>query len=107
MSNEDKTIFSFIKLPEQEIEGKTGVFLNPKTGHVWELSIKDGKLIVDVPNYSFQIAPLSNTKFTPLNSQVNIEFEFEKQGQNAPLLMHLYAKGIQRATFEASQVGAC
>lgn len=101
MSNEDKTIPSFIELPEQEIESKSGIFLNPKTGYVWELSIKDGKLMVDVPNFSFQIAPLSSTKFRPVNTQINLEFEFEKQDQNAPLLMHVYAKGIQRATFEA------
>lgn len=98
MSN--KRILSFIELSEQEIESKTGTFLNPKTGYIWELSIKDGRLMVDVPNYSFEIAPLSNTKFRPVNPQINIEFEFE-QDQNAPLLMRVYAKGMQRATFEA------
>lgn len=91
----------FIELPDQEISAKTGVFLNPATGMVWELFIKDGKLMVDVPNFSFQISPLSPTKFRPVNTLLNLEIEFEKSHQNNPLLMHLYAKGRQRATFEA------
>ena len=49
---------------------------------------------------SFQIFPFSLNKFIPVNTLVNLEIEFEKHGQNDPLLIHLYAKGIKRATFE-------
>lgn len=97
MSNAGK----FIKLPEEQVHNKTGIFLNRLTGAVWELCNQDGKLIVSVPNFSFQMAPLTTTKFIPVNTQVNLEFEFEKPNQNKPLLMHIYAKGIKRATFEA------
>jgi len=86
---------------KQEAETKTGFFRNPITGTVWELSIKDEKLMVDVPNFTFQVEPLSLTKFIPVNTLVKLEIEFEKHSQNQPLLMHLYAKGIKRATFEA------
>jgi hypothetical protein len=94
---------NFIELPGIEVSALTGVYLNPATGAVWELFIQDGKLLVDVPNCSFQMAPSSPTIFRPVNTLVNLEFEFEKPHPhpNHPRLMHIYAKGIRRATFEA------
>lgn len=90
---------SLIELIDQELETKTGVFLNPKTGNAWELYIKDGELMVEVPNFSFQISPSSKTRFRPVNPLINLEIEFEKPSQHRPLHMHIYAKGIRRATF--------
>lgn len=90
---------SLIELLNQELEAKTGVFLNPKTGNVWSLHIQSGELMVEVPNFSFQISPRSATKFRPVNTLVNLEFEFEKLSQHNSLRMHVYAKGIKRATF--------
>ena len=90
---------SVIELFNQELEAKTGIFLNPKTGNAWKLYMEEGELIVEVPNYSFQISPLSATKFRPVNTLVNLELEFEKPSQQGSLCMHLYAKGIKRATF--------
>ncbi|MBV8886852.1 MAG: hypothetical protein JO235_23050 [Chroococcidiopsidaceae cyanobacterium CP_BM_RX_35] len=92
---------SFIKLSQQEIKAKASIFLNPATGAVWEVFVKEGKLLVDVPNFSFQIAPLSHTRFRPVDTQINLEFEFEESRHNQPLLLHIYAKGINRATFAA------
>ncbi len=90
---------SLVKLIDRELEAKTGVFLNPKTGNVWELFVQDGALIVEVPNFSFQISPSSETRFRPANTLINLEMEFEKPSQPSSLLMHIYAKGIKRATF--------
>jgi hypothetical protein len=90
---------SVIELVNQELEDKTGVFLNPKTGNVWQLYMQNGELIVEVPNYSFQISPLSATKFRPVNTLVNLDLEFEKPSQQRSVRMHVYAKGIKRATF--------
>lgn len=90
---------SFIELREQEVQAKTGVFLNPKTGNAWSLSIQDRQLIVEVPNFSFQIYPVSATKYRPVNTLVNLEMEFEKLSHHNSLRMHVYAKGRKRATF--------
>lgn len=103
MSYEKQIIFNFIELPEPELQGKTGIFVNPETESIWELSVQHGKLVVDVPNWRFQIAPLSATKFRPVNSLVNLEIEFEEKDQSNALLMHLYAKSVQKATFELTQ----
>ena len=89
---------SFIER-EQEVKAKTGVFINPKTGNAWELSIQNRKLIVEVPNFSFQLSPLSETKYRPVNTLIDLEIEFEKPSQQRSLRMHVYAKGIKRATF--------
>ncbi len=90
---------NLIELIDQELETKTGIFLNPKTGNVWELYIQDGELIIVVPNFSFQISPSSKSRFRPVNTLIDLEIEFEKPGQHTSLLMHVYAKSIKRATF--------
>ncbi len=80
------------------------IFLNPQTGSVWELYVKNRKLQVNVPNFSFEVSPASVTRFRSINTQVNLEFEFEKLPLRNHLLLHVYAKGIKRATFETSQI---
>ncbi len=84
-----------------EVSVYTGIFLNRATETVWSLFIQSSKLMVDVPNFSFQLSPLSPTIFRPVNPAINLEFEFEKSNQNDSFLMHIYAKGIKRATFDA------
>lgn len=90
---------SLIELIDQELETKAGVFLNPKTGNTWELYMQNGKLIVEVPGFSFQISPSSKNRFRPVNTLINLEIEFEKPSRHRDLRMHIYAKGIRRATF--------
>lgn len=90
---------SLVELLDQELQAKTGVFLNPKTGNAWELYIKNGELIVEVPNFSFQISPSRKTRFRPVYTLINLEIEFEQQSHHRALSMHVYAKGIKRATF--------
>lgn len=97
---------SLIELIDQELENKTGFFLNPKTRSIWELHIQDSKLIIKVFNFSFQIAPSSNSRFRPVNTLINLEIEFEKLGTFNDLHMHIYAKGIKRATFSPCFYGS-
>ena len=90
---------SLVEIIDRKLESKTGIFLNPKTGNAWELYVQDGELIVEVPNFSFQISPSSPNRFRPVNTLINLEIEFEKQSHVTSLYMHIYAKGIKRATF--------
>lgn len=90
---------SLIELIDQELETETGFFLNPKTGSIWELYIQDGELILKVPRFSFQISPLSKSRFRPVNTLINLEIEFERLSACNYLHIHIYAKGIKRATF--------
>ena len=94
-----KNSSSLIEIIDRELEAQTGVFLNPKTGTAWELYIQGEELIIEVPNFSFQISPSSPTRFKPVNTLINLEIEFEKPSQRTSLRMHVYAKNIKRATF--------
>ena len=80
------------------------IFFNPQTGAVWKLYVQNRKLIVDVPNFSFEILPVNNTRFIPINIQIGVELEFEKPPVRNHLLLHVYAKSIRRAIFETSQL---
>lgn len=90
---------SLVEHVEQELADKTGIFFNLKTKSAWELNIQEGNLIVKVPNFSFQISPSSETRFRPVNTSIDLEIEFEKHSAYRYLHMHVYAKGIKRATF--------
>ncbi len=46
-----------LEIPAAEMESKTGFYRNPKTGTIWELSVQDGKLIVEVNDTTFQLLP--------------------------------------------------
>lgn len=91
----------FSQFPEKEVEARTDFMRNPVTGTIWKLTIKGEEIMIEVQNFSFQIYPLSLKKFRPMNPNMNLEIEFEEHGPHAPLLMHVYAKGINRATFES------
>lgn len=94
----------FIELPEQELKDKTGVFRNPVIGTTYELSLKDGKLMVNLFDLNFQIAPLSKTQFRSVDGPVDIDIRFEKQGQNKSPLIHVTMEGKKSNTFEAIQL---
>ena len=92
---------SLFELPGKEVLGATGLYRNPVTKAVWCLSIEDRRLTINVPNFSFQLSPLSATKFRPVDPSINLEFEFATHNQSPPCLLHIYAKGIKRASFQA------
>ncbi len=88
-------------LQDWRVLDKTGIFHNPVTGTDWQLSIKEDKFMVDVPNFNFQLSPISENKFIPVSSEIALEFEFERADSSDHWIMNIYAKGIKRATFKA------
>jgi len=88
-------------LQDWKVSEKTGTFRNCITGTDWQLSIRKDKFMVDVPNFNFQLSPISANKFIPVNSEIALEFEFERSLLSDRWIMNIYAKGIKRATFEA------
>ncbi|MDV2992332.1 MAG: hypothetical protein N4J56_001986 [Chroococcidiopsis sp. SAG 2025] len=84
-----------------KIEPEPTNLINRKTGAIWVLTFKQKYLKIDVPNFSFQIYSCSPTQFKPIDPEMKIDIEFDEDYQSQNLLMHLYAKGIRRATFEA------
>jgi hypothetical protein len=84
-----------------KVEPEPILLINRMTNALWKLAFRQEKLTIDVPNYSFQINSFTPTKFKPANPEMKLEIEFEKDYYSQNLLMHLYAKGIKRASFEA------
>lgn len=88
-------------IDQMKVELEPTLLINRTTDALWKLAFRQEKLVIDVPNYSFQINSFTPTKFKPANSEIKLEIEFEKDYHSQNLLMHLYAKGIKRASFEA------
>lgn len=87
--------------PWRQVLSQSNNFVNPLTGTVWQLSVEKDIISIDVPNYNFKISPISSNKFKPLSPTIKLEFEFEQPDHSKSCVMHIYAKGIKRASFEA------
>jgi hypothetical protein len=88
-------------IDQMKVEPAPTLLINRATDAIWQMAFRQEKLAIDVPNYSFQINSFTPTKFKPVNPEIKLEIEFEKDYHSQNLLMHLYAKGIKRASFEA------
>lgn len=84
-----------------KIEPEPITLINRKTSTIWSLAFKQNRLTINVPNFDFPIYSFTPTKFRPIDPDMKIEIEFDEDWQNQNLFMHLYAKGMKRATFEA------
>jgi hypothetical protein len=100
-SNFMNSEFEFVRSPHFAMSDDAITFLNRATETAWQLYWDKGKLMINVPNHSFQIFPDNLTRFRPVNSLIELEFEFKQSASNYPCFMHIYAKSIKRATFEA------
>jgi CubicO group peptidase (beta-lactamase class C family) len=74
----------FVEIPSTELESKIGCYQNPKTGSIWELSVKDGKLTLEAFGDNFTLAPLSSNHFIAVDIPFDIDIEFEKLGLSEP-----------------------
>jgi CubicO group peptidase (beta-lactamase class C family) len=52
-----------IELSVAELEIRTGFYYNPKSNGVWELEVKDGKLMVKLWGLCFQLVPIDSNHF--------------------------------------------
>jgi CubicO group peptidase (beta-lactamase class C family) len=74
----------FVEIPSTELERKIGFYQNSKTGSIWELSVKDGKLILEDFGDNLTLAPLSSNHFIAVDIPFDIDIEFEKLGLSEP-----------------------
>jgi hypothetical protein len=65
-----------IDLPLSQLQLKTGFYQNPITGSVWELEIKDEKLMAKVVWMYFQLIPIDSTHFQSVDNEIDCEIEF-------------------------------
>lgn len=93
---------TFIELPAQELGEKTGAYRNQVNGAIWRLSVKDGKLLAELPNTSIRFGAVSPSEFRSIGAPLDFTLRFEKQG---PLLALRVQRGKDRPiTFDRVQL---
>jgi hypothetical protein len=65
-----------IDLPLAELQLRTGFYHNPTTGSIWELEIKEEKLMAKLAWMYFQLAPIDSTHFQSIDGEFNYDVEF-------------------------------
>jgi CubicO group peptidase (beta-lactamase class C family) len=65
-----------INLPLAELEIKTGFYHNPATGSIWELEIKDEKLMAKLAWMYFQLIPIDSNHFQSIDGEFDYDIEF-------------------------------
>jgi CubicO group peptidase (beta-lactamase class C family) len=65
-----------IDLPLADLQLRTGVYHNPTTNSIWDLEIKDEKLMAKVAGMYFQLAPIDSNNFQSVDNQIDCDIEF-------------------------------
>jgi hypothetical protein len=91
----------FIELSEAALKEKTGSFYNKSRDRFLKVTLKEGKLFVDVFIFKFEIKPISQTRFMAVEAPIEQAIEFEKQDEGKPMLLHMLREEGERSTYEA------
>jgi CubicO group peptidase (beta-lactamase class C family) len=65
-----------INIPLPELEIRTGLYHNPITNSMWELEVKDEKLMAKFAWMYFQFVPIDSTHFQSVDSEIDYDIEF-------------------------------
>jgi CubicO group peptidase (beta-lactamase class C family) len=85
-----------------DLEGKTGDFINPKTGTVLNLSLKDGKLTVSHPSgLVFQIVPVGEDRFRSVGAPVDLAIAFEAPSAGKAMRLQVRVEDEEPVAFQA------
>jgi CubicO group peptidase (beta-lactamase class C family) len=67
-----------IDLPLAELQLRTGFYHNLTTGSIWELEIKDEKLMAKLAWMYFQLAAIDSTHFQSIDNEFDYDIEFSE-----------------------------
>jgi len=77
----DEEMADPVSLSAADLADKVGIYRNPDTGRMLELSLQEGQLMLGIFGYTFQTTALSPTRFRAQEAPVSIEVTMEKQEQ--------------------------
>jgi hypothetical protein len=90
-----------INLSLDELETRTGFYHNPTTNSIWELEIKDEKLMAKVAEMYFQLVPIDATHFQSVDGAFNYDIDIEFPGDPNQIIVRVDAgKGIEIFTLQ-------
>ncbi|HZM87931.1 MAG TPA: serine hydrolase domain-containing protein [Blastocatellia bacterium] len=69
----------FIELSENELKEKAGAYRNTINGAIWKITVKDGKLVAEVPGSTIQFGAVSSAEFKSIGTPAEVTLRFEKQ----------------------------
>jgi CubicO group peptidase (beta-lactamase class C family) len=87
----DRREAKFVEISLIELESKIGFYQCLKTGSIWELSVKDGKLTVEDFGENFTLVPLNSNHFIAVD--IPFDLEFERLGSDEPFHLSVRIKG--------------
>ena len=82
----------------QDLESKTGLYVNPETDEAQRFFVKDGKLMVGF-GAGTELIPVAPNKFQVIDSLVEVTFEGEKNGK--PLRIRRVSGNYPPVTYNA------
>jgi hypothetical protein len=88
------------EIPATLIENITGFYRNPKTGTIWDVSSKDGKLMVAVNDTSFQLVPTSLGQFYAAGIPYDIQVKFDPSAGSIPVRIEARIESNKPASFD-------
>ena len=94
----------FIQLSEEKLKEKAGDYIQPKTGDIMRLFVREGKLNTRVSGQAYPLAARSETEFRVLDVPVDIVLKFETPGKGKPMLMHVSREGAGPDTYESFEM---
>jgi hypothetical protein len=100
------TQVDYIELSERELEDKAGVYQSLTSRLISEISVQEGKLMIEAQDLTFQFAPITATTFRALDAPLNIEVKFDRSDQDTPWLVHYSEDDKEPDTWQAIQVAA-
>jgi CubicO group peptidase (beta-lactamase class C family) len=88
-----------ICVPAAELVKKTGVYRNPKTGAIWQLTVEAGKLLADAAGLKFQIVPTVSGTFRTEGFPIAISITFPPSTTSGRPRLRIIAAGEKEARF--------
>jgi CubicO group peptidase (beta-lactamase class C family) len=91
-----------LALSPADLRDRMGDFINPKTGTVLSLSLKDGKLTVSHPSgLVFEIVPIGENRFRSVDAPVDLAFAFEEPSPGKAMRLQVRVEDEDPVTFHA------
>ncbi|MDF5727435.1 MAG: serine hydrolase [Rhizonema sp. PD38] len=90
---------SSINLPVVELQLKTGFYYNPTSGSIWELEIKDEKLMAKLAWMYFQLVPIDTNRFQSVDNEIDYDIKFSEDLTRMIVKVDI-GNGIETSTLE-------
>jgi CubicO group peptidase (beta-lactamase class C family) len=101
---DSSAVEEFHELSDGELRAYTCAYQSLASGIIMELFVHEGRLTADVYGLTLPLAPVSGTRFRTLDAPVELEIQFERQGQDRALRARVIIEGQEPDTFQTIEV---